>query len=208
MINKTPNVYVIVFIMPILTFIIFLPTIDIGATIHILNTFIVSVAAIYFSLNYPLIDSITEVYGRRISYLLILIVFIIFIFFSLINDFLLSQSYEYKKYAYIYDKSVILTIIGAFIFLGSSFLNIYIFGYIRYKLKRYPYIIRTLLISTFLEIIVSAIVYPLCFYNKSWHFILSIMISNTLIKVLLSMPGAFISKILVVLYLALDKVGE
>lgn len=101
------------------------PTIETRAvyTINILSFSIhLGIPALIFPAIYPLSDSVTEVYGKKISYYLTIATYSIVIIFSFLNNFLLTISDNNEIYKYAIDSSIKLTIIGP-----VGYLNYFIF---------------------------------------------------------------------------------
>ncbi|MGB6976449.1 MAG: VUT family protein [Gammaproteobacteria bacterium] len=207
--NKEPSFKIAAGVVSLYVLCLFIPTFDIVATYKI-NLYFFSlpfgVAAFIFPAIYPLADSITEVYGKRLSYYLVLTCYIVVIVFSSINNALLSQSKDHALYSFMLGTSVLITIVGPISYFTTAIFNITFLNRLKIKMRGKHFIFRSLICSGISEIIMSAVIYPIVFYHQGMKYALMLGLGTCIVKILITIPMVFVAKFLVILYRYIDGI--
>lgn len=207
--SKAPSFKIAVFIVSAYVLLLFIPTIDIAATYHINLYFFslpTSIAGLIFPAIYPLADSVTEVYGKKSTYQMVIMCYVLAVVFSLLNNLMLAESQAHLLYSFMIKSSVILTIIGPIGYFVTAILNIMILSKLKIKMRGRHFVIRSLVSSGLSEIVISFIIYPALFYSHGFEYVLKIALGTSLVKIILTIPFVFVAKFLVVLYRYIDKI--
>ncbi len=148
--NVTPSYKVSMTIAAIYAIVLFVPTIDVLAMrsinlrgMHILY----NLAVFIFSACYTLSDSVTEVYGKKVSYYLAISSYVVVVLFSFLNNFLVSISINYKLYSFLFQPSLTLTILGPIGYFTTSFINIKLLSKLKAKMLGRHFIFRSFICS-------------------------------------------------------------
>jgi len=207
--DTEPSYKVMIPIASIYVILLFIPTIDIGATYNVNLLFFslpFSVASFIFPAIYPLSDSITEVYGKRIALYMVSSCYIVAIFFSLLNNYMLSTSDNYYLYDFIIKNSISLTIVGPIAYFSTSVLNVKLLSRLKYKMHGQHFMLRSLVCSSLSELMISFMIYPIIFYDKGLGYIALVSIGTSMIKIMVTLPMVFIARVLVVAYRYIDDI--
>lgn len=207
--NTGPSYKVIIPVASVYVILLFIPTIDIGATYSINLLFFslpFSIASFIFPAIYPLSDSITEVYGKKIAYYLVGSCYIVTISFSFLNNYMLSISENYDLYSFMVKNSILITTIGPIAYFSTSVLNVKLLSRLKYKMRGQHFILRSLVCSSISELMISFMIYPFIFYDKGITFIILVSIGTSIIKIILTFPMVFIAKVLVMVYQYIDGI--
>lgn len=209
--NSGPSFKISIPVTSIYVLCLFLPTIDILAvysTTFFNFPFHFEIAALIFPAIFPIADSITEVYGKKVSYYLITAAYITIITFSLLNNLLLSLSDNHILYAFLLKPSLVLTLIGPIGYIITSYINIKFLSKLKLIMRGKHFVIRSLACSGVSDILLSLIILPLIFYQKNFEYISGIYVGTVLIKILVTIPYVFIARILVFLFRYIDKLNN
>lgn len=207
--NKAPSYKIIIPFVAAYTLCLFLPTIDTVATfsIHLFFGAIpFGVAGLIFPAIYPLSDSLTEVYGKSITYYVVASCYIVVIFFSLTNDFLLFHSDKQGMYSFMLAPSMALTIAGPISYGLASIINITLISKLKIYTRGAHFVIRSFLCSAISGAMMSVIVQPIVFYQQDIQYIFKITLGTWLIKLIVTIPFVYLAKMLVILYRYTDGV--
>jgi uncharacterized PurR-regulated membrane protein YhhQ (DUF165 family) len=207
--SQTPSYKVIAPFAAIYALCLFLPTIDALATVSFKLFFFTtnfSVAILIFPAIYPLADSLTEVYGKEVSYYVTMFCYIIIVIFSLINNILLSHVDNKNLYEFIIKPSLIITIAGPISYVITSLLNINIIYKLKIKMRKAHFILRSFICSAISGFIMSLIVQGSLYYQYGFKFFFKMFISIFLLKIIVTIPYVYLAKLLVILYRFADKI--
>jgi uncharacterized PurR-regulated membrane protein YhhQ (DUF165 family) len=207
--SQTPSYKIIAPFAAIYALCLFLPTIDALATISFtLFSFTMKFgAAIFiFPAIYPLSDSLTEVYGKEVSYYLSVICYVVIIFFSLLNNFLLSHVDNKKLYDFIVQPSLMVTIAGPISYIITTFININIIYKLKIKMREAHFIFRSFLCSALSGCIMSFIVQGALYYQYGFEYFIKMFLTIFIIKIIVTVPYVYLAKFLVVLYRYIDNI--
>jgi len=109
------------------TLCLFLPAIDMLATysFHAFSVSVtVGVAALVFPAIYPLSDSITEVYGKKVAWYIVVTCYIPAVTISIINNLLLSSAENHMLYDFLLKPSMMITLMGPIAYVVTSWINV------------------------------------------------------------------------------------
>jgi queuosine precursor transporter len=207
--GKEPSFKIAVIVISLYSLFLFVPTFDVAATYKMNLYFFhmpISVAGLIFPAVYPLADSVTEVYGKNISYYMVVMCYVAAVLFSFFNNALLSQSQNHVLYSFILRSSLLLTIAGPIGYFITALFNVKLLNKLKIKMRGKHFIVRSLICSGISEIIISFIVYPAIFYPKGLSYALMISLGTCLVKIILTVPMVFVARFLVVLYRYIDKI--
>jgi uncharacterized PurR-regulated membrane protein YhhQ (DUF165 family) len=207
--QKSPSFKIIIPIVAMYTLCLYIPTIDI-ATSYNINLILLSVtfpvSTLFFAIIYPLSDSITEVYEKTIALYIAMSCYLIVVSFSFINNILLFFSDKYILYKFLFNESMLLTIVGPLGYIITSYINIKLISKLRIKMRGENFIIRSFICSGLSESIISVIIHPIVFYSRSIDYIMKMLLGTIFIKLLITIPFVFLAKFLVVLYRYIDAI--
>lgn len=207
--DPTPSYKIIAPFAAIYALCLFIPTIDALATVSCtLFSFKISfnVATLIFPAIYPLSDSITEVYGKKISYDLSILCYVVIISFSLINNYLLSQTDNKQLYNFIMKSSLIVTIAGPISYMLTSYININCIYKLKIKMRNTHFILRSFLSSAISGFIMSMIVQGALYYQDGFEVFLHIFLTIFMVKIIITVPYVYLAKLLVILYRYIDGI--
>jgi len=207
--NTGPSYKIIIPVASVYVILLFIPTIDIGATYNINLLFFsltFSTASFVFPAIYPLSDSITEVYGKNIAYYMVGSCYIVTILFSFLNNYMLSISENYDLYSFMVKNSILITIIGPIAYVSTSILNVKLLSRLKYKMHGQHFMLRSLVCSSLSELMVSFMIYPFIFYDRGITYIILVSIGTSIIKIIVTLPMVFIARILVMVYQYIDGI--
>lgn len=207
--DTNPSYKVIIPVASIYVILLFIPTIDIGATYNLNLLFFsltFSIASFIFPAIYPLADSITEVYGKKVTYYMVGACYIVTILFSFLNNYMLSISESYESYSFMIKNSILITIIGPIVYFSTSVVNVKLLIHLKYKMHGQHFMLRSLVCSSLSELIASFMIYPFIFYNKGVTYIFLISIGTSMIKIIVTFPMILIARILVMIYRNVDGI--
>jgi uncharacterized PurR-regulated membrane protein YhhQ (DUF165 family) len=208
--KSEPSAKVAIAVASLYVLLLFIPTLDVVATYNInlyFYTIPVSVAGFVFPAVYPLSDSVTEVYGKKTSYYLVIVCYVAAISLSFFNNLLLSLSPNSVSYDFMRQSSLLLTAIGPIGYFLTALLNVKFLNKLKIKMRGKHFIFRSLICSGISEVLISFIIYPVIFYQNGWSYVILIMIGTSLVKILLTIPMVFIAKFLVSLYRYIDHLN-
>ena len=207
--NINPSYKIVTPLVSIYVLCLFLPTIDLHATLTI-NLFFLSISfpipSLIFPAIYPISDSITEVYGKKIACFIVVSSYIVIILFSFVNNTLLYFSHEKDLYEFILKKSILLTIIGPVAYFFTSLVNIFFINRLKLYMRGKHFVLRSLICSALSETIISFIVLSFVFYEKNILSLIQIISSTIIIKLIVTIPYVFIAKFLVIIYRRVDGI--
>lgn len=195
----------------IYTLCLFLPTIDMLATYAVnlrFFSFPFGVAALIFPAIYPLSDSITEVYGKKVAYYVITVCYIAIVVMSLINNLLLSSADNHYLYDFLLKSSLLTTTVGPIAYILTSYINVKLISKLKMNLRGKHFVIRSVFCSSLSEAVTSLVVLPVVFYGQGSQYILNLYIGTVLMKVLVTLPFVFVARILVSIYRYVDDIYE
>ena len=209
--NSGPSFKVMVPFTTIYTLFLFLPAIDMLATytINFLSfpiTF--GVAALIFPAIFPLSDSITEAYGKRVAYYTVMACYIPAVMISFINCILLAKAENHHLYDFLLKPSVAITIMGPIAYILTSYINVKLISKLKMKMRGRHFVIRSFACSGLSEAITSLIVLPVIFFDNGLPYITHIYVGSVLVKVLITIPFVLIARILVSVYRQVDGIHE
>lgn len=207
--NSSPSFKVMVPFVTIYTLCLFLPAIDMLAT-YTVHLFFCSltfgVAALIFPAIYPLSDSITEVYGKKTAWYVVIACYIPAVIMSIINNLLLSSADNHHLYDFLLKPSMAITIMGPIAYIITSWINVKLISKLKMKMRGKHFSIRSFVCSGLSEIITSLVVLPVVFYQQSLHYTTLLYIGSVLVKMLVTIPFVFIARILVGIYRHVDGI--
>lgn len=207
--HHTPSYKIIAPLAAVYAICLFIPTIDAFATVsYTLFSFTINFngAALIFPAIYPLSDSITEVYGKKISYYISIMCYVVIIAFSLVNNLLLSQVDNKQLYDFIVKSSLIVTIVGPISYLITSYININCIYKLKMKMRNAHFILRSFLSSAISGVIMSMIVQGALYYQDGFEVFLKMFLTISMVKILVTVPYVYLAKLLVILYRYIDGV--
>ena len=209
--NSGPSFKVMVPFVTIYTLCLFLPAIDMLAT-YTVHLFFCSltfgVAALIFPAIYPLSDSITEVYGKKVAWYVVIACYVPAVIISLINNLLLSSADNHHLYDFLLKPSMAITIMGPIAYIVTSWINVKLISRLKMKMRGKHFSIRSFVCSGLSETITSLIVLPVVFYQQGLHYTTSLYIGSVLVKMLITIPFVFIARMLVGIYRRVDEINE
>jgi uncharacterized PurR-regulated membrane protein YhhQ (DUF165 family) len=207
--NKAPSYKIIVPFAAVYTLCLFMPTIDALARLSFtIFGFPIkfSIAVPIFAAIFPMADSLTEVYGKNVTYYVSIACYIIIIGFSLINNFLLSHVDTKQTYDFLVRSSLIITIAGPISYVVTFFINIHFLYKLKIKMREKHFFYRSFICSAISGFIMSLIVQgALCYQFGFTHF-LETFLTIFVIKLLVTIPYVYIAKHLVILYRYVDGI--
>lgn len=207
--SQTPSYKIIAPFAAVYTLCLFLPTID-ALAIASFNlfsyTYKFNVVTLIFPAIFPLADSLTEVYGKKVSYYVTLICYISIISFSLINNYLLSHIDNTHLYEFIIKPSIVVTIAGPISYGITSFLNIHFIYKLKIKMRNTHFVFRSFLCSAISGFIMSLIVQSALYYQHSLNNFFQTFVSIVLIKLIVTIPYVYLAKFLVMVYRYVDNI--
>ncbi|MBA2649821.1 MAG: VUT family protein [Legionella sp.] len=207
--NHSPSYIVIVPFAALYTLLLFIPTIDALALMEIslfgykLNF---SMAALLFPAIFPMSDSLTEVYNKKIAYHVVFSCYVILIIFSLIHYLLLSNTENKGLYEFILTPSLIITTSGTFSYIITSCLNINLINKLKIKMRSRHFIFRSLVCSSISGFIMSLIVQFSLNYKNGLYYFINIFISTCIIKLMVTIPYVYMAKFFVIIYRYVDGI--
>lgn len=163
-------------------------------------------ATLIFPVIYPLSDSITEVYGKSISYYISALCYVVIILFSLINNLLLSQIDNKQLYDFIVKSSLIVTIAGPISYIITSYININCVYKLKMKMRNAHFILRSFLSSAISGFIMSMIVQGALYYQAGFEMFLKMFLTIFVVKIIVTVPYVYLAKLLVILYRYIDGI--
>lgn len=209
--NSDPSFKVVAPFATVYSLCLFITSVDMLAT-YTFHLYFFSmtfgVAALVFPAIYPLSDSITEVYGKKIAYYLVIACYIPSIILSIINNALLSSAENHYLYDFLLKPSLAITIIGPIAYIVTSYLNVKLINKLKMKMRGKHFAVRSFICSGLSEAITSILVLPIVFYNQGAHYIASIYLGSVFIKILITLPYVLMARILVSIYRRIDKINE
>jgi len=209
--DSSPSFKVMVPFVTIYTLCLFLPAIDMLAT-HTIHLFFFSltfgIAALIFPAIYPLSDSITEVYGKKTAWYIVIACYVPAVIISFINNLLLSSADNHHLYDFLLKPSLIITIMGPIAYVLTSWINVKLISKLKMKMRGKHFSIRSFVCSGLSETITSLVVLPVVFYGQGIQYTTNLYIGSVLVKMLITIPYVFIARILVGVYRQVDGNNE
>lgn len=209
--SSGPSFKVMVPFITIYTLCLFLTSIDMLAT-YTVNIFSLSmtigVAAFIFPVIFPLSDSITEVYGKKVAYYIVTACYAPAAIISLINNALLSSADNHHLYDFLLKPSLAITIMGPIAYFLTSCINVRLINKLKMKMRGKHFVIRSLVCSSLSGAITSLIVLPVLFYDQGLPYITNIYVGSVIIKGLITIPYVLIARVLVGIYRLVDDINE
>lgn len=209
--NQTPSFKILVPFISIYTLCLFLPTVEVLATytVHFLSfTMYISVPSLVFPAIYPMADSMTEIYGKKVTFYIIISSYTTIITFSLINNILLSFSDDPNLYHFLMKPSILLTIMGPIGYFITSYINIKFISKLKMLMRGKHFIIRSFVCSGISDILLSLIVLPAVFYQKDSAYIMSFYAGTVFAKIIITIPFVLIARLLVSFFRFIDGIED
>lgn len=166
------------------------------------------VAALVFPAIYPLSDSITEVYGKKVAYYLVMACYVPAIILSILNNALLASAENHQIYDFLLKPSLAITFIGPVAYIVTSYINVKLISKLKMKMRGRHFIVRSFICSGLSEAITSIIVLPIVFYNQGTHYITNLYLGSVLIKILITIPFVLIARVLVTIYRRVEGIND
>ena len=171
-----------------------------------------SAAILFFPFVYSLVDSITEVYGRKISLFIISSCYIVGLFFSML---LMGAVHlpspvgwaHQSSFTFVFSQGPWVMLVGIISVGLSMYVNIKLIAAWKKKLRGRHFIIRSIVASSIGEIIVTGVAYPLIFRSLGVD-LFYLMLNAYLFKVSYSVVGAFPARIIVFFLRYIDNIGQ
>ncbi len=205
--DSGPSFKVMVPFVTIYTLCLFLPAIDMLAT-HTFHLFFCSltfgVAALIFPAIYPLSDSITEVYGKKVAWYIVIACYVPAVTISIINNLLLSSADNHHLYDFLLKPSLTITIMGPIAYILTSWINVRLISKLKMKMRGKHFAVRSFVCSGLSETITSLVVLPVVFYGQGLQYTTNLYIGSVLVKMLITIPFVFIARVLVGIYRQVD----
>ncbi len=209
--NSGPSFKIMVPFATVYALCLFLPSIDMLAT-YTVQLFSLpvtfGVAALIFPAIYPLSDSITEVYGKKTAWYIVLACYVPALVISLINNLLLASAENHHLYDFLLKPSLAITIMGPVAYILTSFINVKLISKLKMRMRGKHFAVRSFVCSGLSEAITSLIVIPVTFQDKGLHYIANLYAGSVLIKILITIPLVLIARVLVVIYRRVDHIHE
>ena len=209
--SSCPSFKVLVPFVTVYTLCLFLPAIDMLATYTVdLRFFSLTfgVAALIFPAIYPLTDSITEVYGKKTAWYIVIACYIPAVIISLINNVLLSCANNHHLYDFLLKPSMAITVMGPIAYIVTSFINVKLISKLKMKMRGKHFSIRSFICSGCSETITSLVVLPVVFHEQGLEYTAALYVGSVLIKMLITIPFVFIARLLVGIYRQVDDKHE
>jgi uncharacterized integral membrane protein (TIGR00697 family) len=205
--NTGPSYKVMVPLVTLYTLCLFLPAIDMLATytVHLFSCSLTfGLAALIFPAIYPLSDSITEVYGKKTAWYLVIACYIPAVIVSFLNNLLLSLASNHQLYDFLLKPSLAITIMGPVAYILTSWLNVKLINKLKMKMRGKHFSLRSFVCSGVSETITSLVVLPVVFYGQGMAYTLRLFLGSVLVKILITIPFVFVARLLVGLYRQID----
>ena len=189
------------------TLCLFLPAIDMLATYTFKLfsfSFTFGLAALIFPAIYPLSDSITEVYGKKVAWYLIMASYMPAVIISILNNIMLALADNHLLYDFLLKPSLLITIMGPIAYVITSWINVKLISQLKMKMRGKHFSIRSFVCSGLSETLTSLIVLPVVFYNQGLKYTSHLYIGSVLTKMLITIPFVFIARMLVNIYRQVD----
>jgi len=167
-----------------------------------------SVAILFFPFVYSIADSITEVYGRKKTFFVLIVCYILSLLFSIIIMIAIHlpspPGWQYQEaFNIVFSKGPWVMFAGILSVGASMYVNVKLMSSLRHKLRGRHFIVRSMISSSIGELIVTGIAYPLIFFSTN-NSLLNLMISAYIFKLAYSIVGAFPARFLVFLLREFD----
>ncbi len=130
----------------------------------------------------------------------------VIIFFSLVNNFLLSQVDNKQLYDFIVKSSLIVTIAGPISYIITSYININCIYKLKMKMRNSHFILRSFLSSAISGFIMSMIVQGALYHQYGFEVFLKMFLTIFMIKIIVTVPYVYLAKLLVILYRYIDGI--
>lgn len=209
--NVHPSFKIMAPFVTVYTLCLFLPAIDMLATytVHFFSCSLTfGVAALIFPAVYPLSDSITEVYGKKVAWYIVMACYIPAVSISVINHALLSSAENHHLYDFLLTPSLLITITGPIAYVLTSWINVRLISKLKMKMRGKHFAIRSFVCSGVSETITSLVVIPFVFHKQGLHYITHLYVGSVLVKILVTIPFVWIARVLVGIYRAVDGITE
>lgn len=171
-----------------------------------------SAGILFFPFIYSIADSITEVYGRKNAFFILIACYLLSAFFSTIVMLVIHLpspvGWEHQSaYNFVFSRGPWVIFVGMVSVGFSMYVNIKLIAKWKIKLRGKHFIIRSIASSSIGEIIVTGIAYPLLFYHIGGS-LLYLMFNAYLFKVIYSIIGAFPARLIVFLLRYIDGIEQ
>lgn len=203
--DRFPKMLLLVVIF--LSILLFIPSITMHRIIKF-GSVEVSLAVFFFSFVYSILDAITEVYKKKAAIFIFSSCYLISLFFSIILMVAMkfpspSGLGNQDAYYIVFHQGPWIILVGILSVGLSMYVNINLMSKWRVKLRGRHFMIRSIVISSLGELIVTGIGYPLIWMriDKS---ILILMISAFVVKILYAIVAAIPARIIVFLLRVVD----
>lgn len=209
--DSGPSFKVMVPFVTIYTLCLFLPAIDMLATYTIHLVFFpltFGVAALIFPAIYPLSDSITEVYGKKVAWYLVIACYVPAVIISFLNNLLLSSADNHHVYDFLLKPSLMITIMGPIAYVMTSWINVKLISQLKMKMRGKHFSIRSFICSGLSETLTSLVVLPVVFYGQGLQYTSHLYVGSVLVKILITIPFVWVARILVSIYRHVDGKNE
>ena len=207
--NPLPSYKVIVPIAAVYALLLYVPTIDALAMIQwsfFSYHMKFSIAVLILPAIFPIADSITEVYNKKIAYYVVFSSYVSIISMSFLQYFLLSHSQNKSLSNFMLAPSIIVTIAGTVSYVVTAYFNIHLLNKLKIKMRARHFILRSLICSSISGLLMSLLVQCALNYKTGFSNSLNIVLSSFIIKLLVTIPFVYLAKFLVVLYRYVDKI--
>lgn len=169
-----------------------------------------SAAILFFPFVYSIADSITEVYGRSNTFLVLISCYLFSFLFSIIIMVAIhlpspSGWQHQEAFNIVFNKGPWVMFVGILSVGASMYVNVKLMSGLKNKMRGKHFIIRSMVSSSIGELIVTGIAYPLIFYSTN-NSLMFLMANAYLFKVAYSIVGAFPARFLVFLLREVDAI--
>lgn len=207
--NQSPGFKVVAPIAAIYAMCLFMPTIDALATFSVelfSYKMKISIAVLLFPAIYPLSDSLTEVYGKNVSYYITFFCYIVIIVFSLLNNVLLRHIDNKQLFSFLIQPSLIITIAGPISYIITSMININLLYKLKIRMRNSHFIIRSFVCSAICGFVMSAIVQGALCMRQGFSNFMQMFLTIFIMKLIVTIPYVYLAKILVCVFRYVDDI--
>lgn len=169
-----------------------------------------SAAILFFPLVYSISDSITEVYGREKTLLILCSCYCVSLLFSIMLKWTIQlpspANWNHQDAFNTVFENGPRVILAGIISVGTSiYVNVKLMSSLKIKMRGRHFIARSIISSSIGELIITIIAYPLIFKSIDVS-LFTLMLNAYVFKILYSIIGAGPAKILVFLLRKIDEV--
>lgn len=195
-----------------LSILLFIPDIVVYKIINI-GPLQESAAILFFPLVYSIADSLTEVYGRKKTLIILGACYAASFIFSVLLSLVMrlpsasENGFTGGDLTLYIENGPWVMLVGFISVATSMYVNVRLMSKWKIKLRNKHFILRSIFASSIGELIVTGIAYPLIFYNTH-NDLLALMAGAYFFKVLYSIVGAFPARLLVFLLRYVDQIED